>query len=205
VERTKEFVLNAFGDALRAKHIESAIHSNLVCAFAIALSRAMGLHPSDIQKIAEGAFLHDIGKLGIPDEILRKPGRLTEPEVVIMRQHPVLGCKLVQRIPLLSIAAEIVYTHHEWWDGRGYPNGLKDTSIPLGARIVAVAETIDCITSDMPYRSAHPLASARQEILRCSGTQFDPEIVQVALRIPEELWSELRHEIAGPRMPVGRL
>jgi HD-GYP domain-containing protein (c-di-GMP phosphodiesterase class II) len=204
LKRFQDVVVEAFGNALGAKHAESELHSKRVCAFAIVLSRAMGLHASDIQEIARGAFLHDIGKLSIPDEILTKAGKLTESEADVMRQHPMRGYWLLREIPFLSTAAEIVCTHHEWWDGQGYPNGLKGKSIPIGARIVAVAETFDCITSEMPYRSARSFASACEELHRSSGTQFEPQIVEAALRIPEELWSELRDEISGkPRMPIG--
>jgi putative nucleotidyltransferase with HDIG domain len=147
--------------------------------------------------IARGAFLHDIGKMAIPDEILRKPAALTPGEQEIMREHCTRGFNILRKIPFLSEAAEIVFCHQEHFDGSGYPSGLRGGEIPIGARIFAVADTLDAITSDRPYRRASSFDIARQEILRCSGTQFDPAVVEVFLKIPNELWHELRSEITG--------
>ena len=147
--------------------------------------------------IARGAFLHDIGKMAIPDEILRKPGKLTPEEQDIMREHCSRGYHMLRKIPFLAGAAEIVFCHQEHFDGSGYPSGLRGSEIPIGARIFAVADTLDAITSDRPYRKARSFDSAREEILRCSGTQFDPAVVEVFLKIPNELWQELRSEISG--------
>ena len=199
VDQTFDLVVDAFGSALEAKDPETRAHSARVCSFAIALCRAMGFPRHEIPTIARGAFLHDIGKLAVPDAILTKPGKLTELEVAIMREHPVRGYQMVWRVPFLSDAAVIIRSHHEWWDGEGYPNGLKGKEISIGARIVAVAEAFDCICSDMPYRSAQPIASAWEEISHWSGRQFDPQIVEVAVRIPEGLWSKLRESLAIPQ------
>jgi putative nucleotidyltransferase with HDIG domain len=147
--------------------------------------------------IARGAFLHDIGKMAIPDEILRKPGTLTPEERDVMRDHCTRGYHMLRKIPFLSEAAEIVFSHQEHYDGSGYPSGLHGNEIPIGSRIFAVADALDAITSDRPYRKAHSFDAAREEILRCSGTQFDPRIVEVFLKIPNELWHELRSEITG--------
>jgi putative nucleotidyltransferase with HDIG domain len=157
----------------------------------------MGISPVDIKIIARGAFLHDIGKMAIPDEILRKPGKLTSEEEEIMRDHCTRGYHILRKIPFLSEAAAIVYTHQEHFDGNGYPSRLRGNEIPIGARIFAVADAMDAITSDRPYRKARSFDEARQEILRCSGTQFDPNVVEVFLKIPNELWHELRAEING--------
>lgn len=197
LEHSYDITLEALGDALDLKDSETEGHSKRVTAYTIALARAMGISPAEIKVIARGAFLHDIGKMAIPDEILRKPAALTPEEQEIMREHCARGFNILRKIPFLSEAAEIVFAHQEHYDGGGYPNRLKGGEIPIGARIFAVADTLDAITSDRPYRKASSFDTARQEILRCSGTQFDPSVVEVFLKIPNELWHELRSEITG--------
>ena len=197
LEHSYDVTLEALGDALDLKDSETEGHSKRVTAYAIALARAMGIPPDEIKIIARGAFLHDIGKMAIPDEILRKPGKLTPEEQAIMREHCARGYHMLRKIPFLAGAAEIVYCHQEYYDGNGYPNGLRGREIPIGARIFAVADTLDAITSDRPYRKARGFDIAREEILRCSGSQFDPAVVEVFLKIPNELWQELRSEISG--------
>jgi putative nucleotidyltransferase with HDIG domain len=197
LEHSYDVTLEALGDALDLKDSETEGHSKRVTAYTIALARAMGISPVDIKIIARGAFLHDIGKMAIPDEILRKPGKLTSEEEEIMRDHCTRGYHILRKIPFLSEAAAIVYTHQEHFDGNGYPSRLRGNEIPIGARIFAVADAMDAITSDRPYRKARSFDEARQEILRCSGTQFDPNVVEVFLKIPNELWHELRAEING--------
>jgi putative nucleotidyltransferase with HDIG domain len=197
LEHSYDVTLEALGDALDLKDSETEGHSKRVTAYAIALARAMGVPPEEIKIIARGAFLHDIGKMAIPDEILRKPGKLTPEEQAVMREHCTRGYQMLRKIPFLAGAAEIVFCHQEHYDGNGYPSGLRGREIPVGARIFAVADALDAITSDRPYRGARGFDSARQEILRCSGTQFDPNVVEVFLKIPNELWQELRSEISG--------
>jgi putative nucleotidyltransferase with HDIG domain len=197
LEHSYDVTLEALGDALDLKDSETEGHSKRVTAYTIALARAMGISPVDIKIIARGAFLHDIGKMAIPDEILRKPGKLTSDEEQIMQDHCTRGYHILRKIPFLSEAAAIVYTHQEHFDGNGYPSRLRGNEIPIGARIFAVADAMDAITSDRPYRKAKSFDEARQEILRCSGTQFDPNVVEVFLKIPNELWHELRAEING--------
>ena len=197
LEHSYDVTLEALGDALDLKDSETEGHSKRVTAYTIALARAMGISPAEIKVIARGAFLHDIGKMAIPDEILRKPGKLTPEEQEVMREHCARGYQMLRKIPFLSEAAEIVFTHQEHFDGSGYPSGLSGSSIPIGARIFAVADTLDAITSDRPYRVARTFDAAREEIVRCSGTQFDPAVVEVYLKIPNELWLELRSEITG--------
>jgi putative nucleotidyltransferase with HDIG domain len=155
----------------------------------------MGLTADQIRVIARGAFLHDIGKMAIPDAILNKPGALTPDEVAIMREHSYHGYQIVRKIPFLQEASEIVYAHQERFDGTGYPRGLKGEQIPLGARMFAVADTLDAITSDRPYRPAQTLTAAREEIQRWAGRQFDPEVVKMFLSMPENIWDDLRKEI----------
>ena len=197
LEHSYDVTLEALGDALDLKDSETQGHSKRVTAYTIALARAMGAGPEEIKIIARGAFLHDIGKMAIPDEILRKPGKLSTEEQQVMREHCARGYQMLRKIPFLAGAAEIVFCHQEHYDGSGYPNGLRGREIPLGARIFSVADTMDAITSDRPYRKARSFDAAREEILRCSGTQFDPAVVEVFMKIPNELWHELRAEISG--------
>jgi HD-GYP domain-containing protein (c-di-GMP phosphodiesterase class II) len=145
--------------------------------------------------VRRAAFLHDIGKMAIPDAILRKPGRLDPDEIAILREHPFRGFQILQRIPFLAEAAEIVYCHHERYDGTGYPRGLSGNQIPLGARILAVANTLDSLTSNLPYRTTLTVSAAREEIKRRSGRQFDPRVVKMFLEIPEHIWDGLRKDI----------
>jgi putative nucleotidyltransferase with HDIG domain len=197
LEHSYDVTLEALGDALDLKDSETEGHSKRVTAYTIALARAMGIVPGEIKVIARGAFLHDVGKMAIPDKILRKAGSLTGEEQTVMREHCSRGYQMLRKIPFLSEAAEIVYCHQEHFDGTGYPNGIRGREIPIGARIFAVADTLDAITSDRPYRKSRSFDAAREEILRCSGTQFDPTVVEVFLKIPNELWQELRSEISG--------
>ena len=192
LEHSYDVTLEALGDALDLKDSETEGHSKRVTAYTITLARQMGISPMESKVISRGAFLHDIGKMAIPDEILRKPGKLTPEEEAQMRDHCSRGYHILRKIPFLSEAAAIVYTHQEHFDGGGYPNQLSGTEIPVGARIFAVADTLDAITSDRPYRKARSFEVAREEILRCSGTQFDPAVVDAFLKIAPEVWQELR-------------
>src|SRR5256885_2183425 len=142
LERSYDITLEALGDALDLKDSETEGHSKRVTAFTIAIARAMGLSSERIRVIARGAFLHDIGKMAIPDAILRKPGPLNDEERAIMREHCFRGYQMLRKIPFLTEASEIVYSHQEKYDGTGYPRSLKSEEIPLGARIFAVADTL---------------------------------------------------------------
>jgi len=195
LERSYDITLEALGDALDLKDAETEGHSKRVTAFTIAIARAMGLSSDRIRIIARGAFLHDIGKMAIPDEILRKPGALTPDQVNIMKEHCWHGYQILRKIPFLTEAAEIVYAHQEKWDGSGYPRGLKGDEIPLGARIFSLADTMDAIMSDRPYRAAQPFSAARDEIVKWAGRQFDPNIVKTFVEMPESIWHDLRKEI----------
>ena len=195
LERSYDITLEALGDALDLKDRETEGHSKRVTAFTIAIARAMGLPREQINTIARGAFLHDIGKMAIPDRILNKPGKLEPDEFTIMREHAYHGYQIVKKIPFLSEASDIVYSHQERFDGTGYPRGLKGEEIPLGARIFSVADTLDAITSDRPYRAAQTLEAARVEIAKWSGRQFDPDVVKVFLEMPDKIWQDLRKDI----------
>jgi putative nucleotidyltransferase with HDIG domain len=195
LERSYDITLEALGNALDLKDAETEGHSKRVTAFTIAIARAMGLPREQIATIARGAFLHDIGKMGIPDAILRKPGKLTPEEIAVMQEHCYNGYQIVKRIPFLAEACEIIYSHQERWDGTGYPRRLKGKEIPLGARIFSIADTLDAIMSDRPYRPKQTFQAARLEIEKWSGRQFDPDIVKVFLEMPESLWEDLRKDI----------
>jgi putative nucleotidyltransferase with HDIG domain len=195
LERSYDITLEALGDALDLKDAETEGHSKRVTAFTIAMARAMGLPQDKIRVIARGAFLHDIGKMAIPDAILRKPGALTPEETEMMKEHCYRGYQMLRKIPFLQEASDIVYAHQERYDGTGYPRKLKGEEIPLGARIFAIADTLDAITSDRPYRAAQSIQAAREEIKRWSGRQFDPKVVEVFLGMPESIWRDLRREI----------
>lgn len=197
LEKSYDITLEALGDALDLKDAETEGHSRRVTAFTIAIARRMGLSREAINVIARGAFLHDIGKMAIRDDILRKPGKLTADEMAAMKEHCYLGYKIISRIPFLAGAAEIVYAHQERYDGLGYPRGLEGEEIPLGARIFSIADTLDAMTSDRPYRPAQTFQAARKEIELWSGRQFDPQIVKVFLEMPDNIWEDLRKDISA--------
>jgi response regulator RpfG family c-di-GMP phosphodiesterase len=152
------------------------------------------LNDSELRDIRKGALLHDVGKIGIPDSILLKPGKLTDEEWVTMRTHTDMGGHLVQAIPGLAGAYDIVTQHHEKWDGSGYPRGLQSEEIALGARIFMIADTLDAILSDRPYRKGAPIEVARQEIQKFGDTQFDPHVVQNFLDVDSQFWIDVRKE-----------
>ncbi len=197
LEYSYDISLQFLGDSLGLKDTETEGHSKRVTAFTISIARAMGLSADQIRVIARGAFLHDVGKIAIPDAILFKPGALTVSEMAVMHQHCVKGFEILKKAPFVAEAGEIVYAHQEKFDGTGYPRGLRGNEIPLGARIVAVANTLDAMTSDRPYRAAQSLAAAREEIRVWAGRQFDPDVVDVFLGMPENIWTDLRKDIGA--------
>jgi putative nucleotidyltransferase with HDIG domain len=181
--------LEALVLALDARDRETKGHSLRVAEYVLLVARQLDMTEGGQEWIdtQRGALLHDVGKIGVPDYILHKPGPLTPEEWDDMKRHPRIGNEMLRDISFLSGAAEIVYAHHERYDGKGYPRGLMHDEIPLGARIFAIADTFDAMTSDRPYRKALPAEVARWEILRNSGTQFDPEVVQAFLLVYDEL------------------
>ena len=193
IEQTYDDTLEALAASLDLRDNETAGHSRRVMRYCLEIARRMGCTSEQVKNIARGAYLHDIGKIGIPDAVLRKPARLTKEERQIMESHVRTGHELVCRIAFLASATEIILTHHERFDGTGYPQGLMGTEIPLGSRVFAVADTLDAMTSDRPYRRALPYSAAREEIIRESGHQFDPAVVQVFLSIPEETLENILH------------
>jgi response regulator RpfG family c-di-GMP phosphodiesterase len=190
-ERSYEDTLEALGAAIDLRDSPTAGHSRRVFLYSMELAKSIGGLEPEIRSIAMGAWLHDIGKLAIPDSVLLKPGPLTDSEWEIMRRHARIGYELVKSIAFLAGAAEIVLTHHERFDGSGYPQKMKGGEIPFGARIFAVADTLDAMTSDRPYRSALPLQAARDVIERGSGTLFDPLVAAAFLRVPSETWEAI--------------
>jgi putative nucleotidyltransferase with HDIG domain len=201
IESSYEATLQALGAAIDLRDDETGGHSRRVCRYSLEIARAMDWTDKQLESLARGAYLHDIGKLGIPDVILLKSGPLTEGERKFMQQHVQIGLDVVKDIPFLADAAEIIRMHHEQYDGRGYPRGLKGEEILLGARIFAVADTLDAITSDRPYQRAASFESARDTIRRLSGSQFDPQVVRVFLNVREDIWPT----IAGNQRRFGRL
>jgi putative nucleotidyltransferase with HDIG domain len=198
LEESYDYTLVALAGALDLKDAETEGHCQRVTAFTICVAKRMGVDSNELRKIARGAFLHDIGKMGVPDHILRKPGPLTEEERAIMRRHCEIGYAVLEKIPFLREPAEIVLAHQERYDGTGYPRGLRGEDIPLGARIFAVADTLDAMISDRPYRKALPLEAAKEEIRNHAGTQFDPRVVEVFLQMPDAVWQELHAGVGDP-------
>lgn len=195
LERSYDVTIEAMGDALDMRDEETEGHSKRVTAYTVAIGRAMKLSASELKTLARGAFLHDIGKIAIPDSILLKPGKLTADEMAVMQGHCEQGYRIVRKIPFLADAAELVLSHQEAFDGSGYPRGLRGTEIPLGARIFSIADTLDAITSDRPYRRGRSFAQAITEIEQCAGTQFDPAIVDTFLAMNRVTWPTIRAEV----------
>jgi putative nucleotidyltransferase with HDIG domain len=184
--------LSALASALDARERETHAHSARVQAYTLTLARVMKVPEGERKAMGAGALLHDVGKIGIQDAILLKPGALTDEEWAVMRRHPLIGAEILKRLTHLEGAREIVVAHQERWDGSGYPAGLKATAIPLCARIFAVADAFDAMTSDRPYRKNMTYADAQKEIARCAGTQFDPVVVEAFLAIPQKVWEEIQ-------------
>ena len=191
--------LTALVRALDAREKETGSHSERVMGYTMLLGETMGIPGKDLSIMARGALLHDIGKIGISDNILLKPARLDEGEWRDMMRHPQLGHDILSGIRFLRGPAEMVLAHHERFDGSGYPRGLSRHDIPLGARIFSLVDTLDAMTSDRPYRMALPFDAVISEVKRCSGTQFDPEIVDIFLSIPRERWEDVGKRSFIPR------
>jgi len=175
----------ALASSLDLRERETALHSKRVQEYALLLARRLGIKEGDtLEGLEMGALLHDVGKIGVPDGILLKKGGLTDEERDVVRRHPGLGASLLQRIPFLSGAREIVESHHEKFDGSGYPKGLRGEEIPIGARIFAVVDVFDALTTDRPYKTALSYRSAADSLANGRGTHFDPDVVDAFLKIP---------------------
>jgi response regulator RpfG family c-di-GMP phosphodiesterase len=177
--------------ALDARDTETQGHSLRVVQFSLTLAGLLGITDSGLLQILEyGALLHDIGKIGIPDAILRKPGSLSPKEWDIMKRHPTLGYKIIEGIDFLKDASLVVLHHHEKFDGSGYPMNLSGDAIPLGARIFAVADAVDAMTSERPYRGALTFEEATAELKKFEGIQFDPAVVHSFFKVPLSFWKK---------------
>jgi putative nucleotidyltransferase with HDIG domain len=183
--------LKALTAALETRDSETHGHSERVVSYSLRLGREYGLNSEEMKALEFGSLLHDIGKIGVPDSILRKPAKLTEEEWVRMREHPLHGQQILRGIEFLQGAARVVAQHHEKWDGTGYPLGLRAEEIDINARIFAVADAFDAITSDRVYRRGKSYEAAAQELDDWAGRQFDPKVVEAFHRVPKEDWEEL--------------
>ncbi len=185
-QRIYDAALQGWMNGLKLRDPETKSHSDRVAALATQLGTQMGLTEDQLTHLRRGALLHDIGKMGTPDAILFKPGPLTTEERQVMQQHPQFGNQFLHSIAYLQPAAEIVYCHHEHWDGSGYPRGLKGEEIPLLARLIAVVNVWDALNSAQPYRGAWPRQEAIDYLREQSGKEFDPRVVEVFLAMIQE-------------------
>jgi len=172
---------------------DTLYHSQLVARYTLLFAKALGIEDENfLVHVERGALLHDIGKRGIPEFILGKPGPLTEGERDIVKEHPLIGYEMLEEFEFLKKAAQVVLFHHESYDGNGYPFGLENEEIPLEARIFALVDTLDVITSNRPYRKGKSFEAAYKEIEKAKGSQFDPSLVDVLLAIPKEKWASIK-------------
>ena len=191
--------LKALTAALETRDSETHGHSERVVTYSLRLGREYGLNSAEMKALEFGSLLHDIGKIGVPDSILRKPAKLTEEEWVRMREHPLHGQQILRGIEFLQGASRVVAQHHEKWDGTGYPLGLQKEEIDICARIFAVADAFDAITSDRVYRRGKSYEAAAQELDDWAGRQFDPKVVEAFHRVPKEDWEELHRQSLLPK------
>jgi putative nucleotidyltransferase with HDIG domain len=194
--------LQALAAALEARDVETRGHSERVVTYCMRLGKEMGLTGRETIALEHGALLHDIGKIGVPDAILLKRSSLSDDEWVQMRMHVEYGVQIVRGIDFLEGAAQVVGQHHERFDGSGYPKGLIADQICVGARIFAVADAVDAITSDRPYRAGRPFEAAIEELLKCSGRHFDPMVVDAFTKVPMDVWREIRQLASEPGVAV---
>jgi len=202
IAQTYQNTLLALVAALDAREHETSDHSQRVVKYTTAIAERLSLQGPELEELGRGALLHDIGKIGVPDAVLLKPGKLTPAEWDEMRKHPDTGYQMIQSIPFLATPATIVLSHQERFDGGGYPRRLRGEEIHIGARIFAVADTLDAMTSDRPYRKATSFENAMAEVQRCSGSQFDPEVVRAFVDIGVEGLRKIRMDMARTRAPA---
>lgn len=170
-------VVCAFNQLLDLKDLNTGVHSTRLAEWALHVATELGLNEAELADIETSALLHDIGKVGIPDAILNKPGKLTTEEYDLMKKHPEYGWAVLRQIPGMKTASLIILHHHESYNGTGYPAGLKKTEIPVGSRIVSVIDSFDAMVSNRPYRKGLPFEEAERRLIEASGTQFDPDVV----------------------------
>ncbi|MEP6707719.1 MAG: HD-GYP domain-containing protein [Pyrinomonadaceae bacterium] len=189
-------LLQALVTTLQRRDAETYEHSRRVARFSLRLGREFSLDRVEMESLALGALLHDIGKIRVPDAILHKPGKLTPKEWLRMRNHPLYGQQILSGIKFLEGAARVVVQHHEKWDGSGYPWGLAGKEIDRNARIFAVADAFDAMTSDRVYRAGLPYEAAAAELNQSAGTHFDPEVVKAFCSIPQREWEVAKKALA---------
>jgi response regulator RpfG family c-di-GMP phosphodiesterase len=199
IANTYQNTLLALVAALDAREHETSDHSQRVVKYTIAIAERLSLQGPELEELGRGALLHDVGKIGVPDAVLLKPAKLTPDEWTEMRRHPDIGHQMIQSIPFLATPAVIVLSHQERFDGGGYPRKLRGEEIHIGARIFAVADTLDAMTSDRPYRKATSFENAMAEIQRCAGSQFDPQVVRAFADIGVDGLRKIRLEMAQAR------
>jgi len=199
LENAYRTTLKALTAALETRDAETHGHSERVVTFSLRLGREYGLNAKEMKALEFGSLLHDIGKIGVPDAILRKPAKLTDEEWIRMREHPIHGQQILRGIKFLQGAAKVVAQHHEKWDGSGYPLGLVADDIDICARIFSVADAFDAITSDRVYRKGRSYEAAAAELDEWTGRQFDPRVVEAFHRVPQEDWAELRRRSLEPK------
>ena len=187
--------VRALANAVEARDAYTGKHAERVAAYGLVLARQLGSSLADDPEIEFGFLLHDIGKVAVPDAILYKPEPLTDAERVLMERHTVIGVEILRGVDFLGEAKAVVRSHHERWDGAGYPDGLDREDIPLAARVFAVADTLDALTTDRPYRPASLLSRAREIIASLAGTQFDPDVVVAFGDVRDEALERIRTEV----------
>jgi HD-GYP domain-containing protein (c-di-GMP phosphodiesterase class II) len=192
LRRSYMATVRALSNAVEARDAYTGKHAERVAAYGIELARAAGLEVADAPQIEFGFLLHDVGKVGVPDAILFKSSALTAEEYALVRRHPVIGSEILRDVDFLGEGKLVVRHHHERWDGQGYPDGLSGDAIPLAARVFAVADALDALTTDRPYRPSSTFTVARREIRAGSGSQFDPLVVAAFEEIPDETFARLR-------------
>jgi len=194
VQGTFNATVEAMVSAIEARDCETQHHCRRAREYTLTLAHRMGIRGRELRDAGWGSLLHDVGKIGVPDQILLKPGPLDDGEWAEMRKHPIIGYRLLSPIRFLQGAAQIVLHHHERWDGKGYPYGKKGAEIPIGARIFMVADALETITSKRPYKKALPFEVAEEEIVRCSDAHFDPDVVSAFRKVPRTNWIAIREK-----------
>lgn len=187
--------VRALASAVEARDAYTGRHAERVAAYGLQIAQACGMRIADEPQIEFGFLLHDVGKVAVPDAILFKPGPLTSIERAVIEQHPITGTEIVRDIEFLGAARDVIRSHHERWDGAGYPDGLANNDIPLSARVFAVADTLDALTSQRPYRAASSFAEARAIIMKESGAAFDPDVVSAFGDLDDEMIESIRKSI----------
>ena len=191
LRRSYKATVRALSNAVEARDAYTGKHAERVAAYGLAIARASGMDVADEPQLEFGFLLHDIGKVAVPDAVLFKPEALSAEEFALIANHPLVGSEILRHVEFLEEATQIVRHHHERWDGTGYPDGLEGDQIPLAARVFAVADALDALTTDRPYRQAVSWEPARQEIRRGAGTQFDPAMVEAYDRISDATFIRL--------------